>query len=290
MVRLQFSIQLAYDVLDDRSDFIFNLHAARTQCQTVVEESLTISQPITPFHFTDAVTDNRMMRLQAQRGELQVRYQATVDIEHRISQPEQLYETPIADLPAEAFLYLYPSRYCESDRLCKMAFREFGHMEAGYGRVLAIQKWVQSHVSFHSGISSGTTSAAETLIERAGVCRDYAHLMIALCRALNIPARFASGIDYGADPALGPSDFHAYVEVMLSGRWYLFDASGVTPPMGLIRIGTGRDAGDTAFATIFGRVFSYAPMIAIDAVEDMQSGIVMPVHCDHALSTADCDA
>lgn len=290
MVRLQFSIQLAYEVLDRTSDFVFNIHAARTQCQTVVEERLTINQAIEPIHFTDVVHGNRMMRLQANQGSLVVNYQATVDIEHRTSMPEQLYETPIADLPSDAFIYLYPSRYCESDRLCKMAMREFGHMEPGYGRVLAIQKWVQSHVSFHSGISSGITSAADTLIERAGVCRDYAHLMIALCRALNIPARFASGIDYGADPALGPSDFHAYVEVMLSGRWYLFDASGVTPPMGLIRIGTGRDAGDTAFATIFGGVSSYAPLIAIDAVEDKRSGIVMPVHCEHALSTADCDA
>ena len=290
MVRLQFSVQLAYDVLDESSDFIFNIQAARTQCQTVVDEHLAISQPIAPVCYTDPVNGNRMMRVQASQGSLIIRYQATVDIAHRISQPEQLYETPIADLPQDALLYLYPSRYCESDRLYQMACREFGFMEPGYGRVLAIQKWVQNNIRFYSGISSGTTSASETLVERAGVCRDYAHLMIALCRALNIPARFASGIDYGADPTLGPTDFHAYVEVMLSGRWYLFDASGVTPPMGLIRMGTGRDASDTAFATIFGRVSSYAPLIAIDAVEDMQNGIVMPVHCDHALSTADCDA
>lgn len=290
MVRLQFSIQLAYDVLDETADFIFNIHAARTQCQTVIEEDLVINQLAHPVFFTEPVSGNRMMRVQAQRGSLVVRYQATVDIDHRTSFPEQLYETAIAELPTDAFVYLYPSRYCESDRLCQMAYREFGHLEPGYGRVLAIQKWVQQHVRFQSGISCGTTTAAETLVERAGVCRDYAHLMIALCRALNIPARFASGIDYGADPALGPTDFHAYVEVMLSGRWYLFDASGVTPPMGLIRIGTGRDAGDTAFATIFGRVSSYAPLIAIDAVEDANSGIVMPVHCEHALSTADCAA
>lgn len=290
MVRLQFSVQLAYDVLDDASDFVFNIQAAKTQCQTVVDEHLAISQTIDPIFYTEPVSGNRMLRLQARRGSLVIRYQATVDIRHRLSQPEQLYETPIADLPSEAFAYLYPSRYCESDRLIHMACREFGTMEPGYGRVLAIQKWVQQHVSFHSGISCGTTSATETLVERAGVCRDYAHLMIALCRALNIPARFASGIDYGADPTLGPPDFHAYVEVMLSGRWYLFDASGVTAPMGLIRIGTGRDASDTAFATIFGNVSSYAPLIEIDAFDDSQRGIVIPVHCEHALSTADCDA
>lgn len=288
MVRLQFSIQLAYEIHDETSDFIFNIQAARTQCQTVVEEHLTTSQAGSPIHFTDTATGNRMMRMQAVSGPLLVRYQAVVDIEHRSSCPEQLYESPVSDLPSDALLYIYPSRYCESDRLCQMAWREFGHLEPGYGRVLAIQKWVQSHVRFQSGSSTGTTSAVETLVERAGVCRDYAHLMIALCRALNIPARFASGIDYGADPALGPTDFHAYVEVMLSGRWYLFDPSGVTPTMGLIRIGTGRDAGDTAFATLFGRVSSCAPLIAIEAVEDVGQGIVMPIHCEQALSTADC--
>ena len=86
------------------------------------------------------------------------------------------------------------------------------------------------------------------------MCRDFAHLMIALCRAVNIPARFATGTDYGADPALGPPDFHAYVEVYLGDRWYIFDPSGTAIPMGFVRFGTGRDAADVAFATIFGGV------------------------------------
>jgi len=144
---------------------------------------------------------------------------------------------------------------------------------------------VRGHVRFQSGSSNGSTSAMDTIIERGGVCRDFAHLMIALCRALNIPARFVSGIDYGADPALGPTDFHAYVEVMLSGRWYLFDPSGVSAPMGLVRLGTGRDAADAAFATVFGRVFSQPPVIGIEAVMNEQGQLVMPQYCEDLLST-----
>ncbi|MEQ1661797.1 MAG: transglutaminase family protein [Thiobacillus sp.] len=102
---------------------------------------------------------------------------------------------------------------------------------------------------------------------------------------LNIPARFCSGIDYGADPVLGPTDFHAYVEVLLGGRWYIFDASGVAIPMGFVRIGTGRDAADISFATIFGVIKSDVPVLAIDALSDPAQGYVLPWLCPEALST-----
>src|SRR6185436_9685670 len=123
---------------------------------------------------------------------------------------------------------------------------------------------------------NSSTSAVDTLTEQVGVCRDFAHLMIALCRAINIPARFVTGIDYGADPALGPTDFHAYVEVYLGDRWYMFDPSGVAIPMGFVRLGTGRDAADTSFATIFGSVQSASPIINIEAIVDTANSYVMP--------------
>ena len=109
--------------------------------------------------------------------------------------------------------------------------------------------------------------------------------MIALCRAVNIPARFATGTDYGADPALGPPDFHAYVEAYLGNRWYIFDPSGTGIPMGFVRFGTGRDAADVAFATIFGGVRSQAPLIRAWAVEDASRAIVLPYRRREALST-----
>ena len=109
--------------------------------------------------------------------------------------------------------------------------------------------------------------------------------MITLCRAINIPARFVTGIDYGADPAMGPTDFHAYVEVFLGSRWYLFDPSGISPPMGLVRIGTGCDASEVSFATMFGPVRSSPPVIHIEAVNDPAGSFYLPWHCVEALSS-----
>jgi transglutaminase-like putative cysteine protease len=109
--------------------------------------------------------------------------------------------------------------------------------------------------------------------------------MIALCRAINIPARFTTGTDFGADPALGPPDFHAYVEVYLGDRWYIFDPSGTAIPMGLLRFGVGRDAADVAFATIFGGVWAKPPVIHTNAIQDAARGFELPRHCTQALST-----
>jgi transglutaminase-like putative cysteine protease len=144
---------------------------------------------------------------------------------------------------------------------------------------------VLERTTFTSNTSDSNTSAIDTLLGQVGVCRDFAHLMIALCRAINIPARFATGIDYGADPALGPTDFHAYVEVYLGDRWYMFDPSGTAIPMGFVRFGTGRDAADVAFATIFGTVASGAPIIGIRAVAGADGVLRMPYHCVEAIST-----
>ena len=285
MVRLKFRIELKYEIADHASDFIFNVHAAETQCQALVTENFLVSQAVDVSLFTDPAHGNRYARLRANPGSLAVHYDATVDIAHHIASPESVQEVPIAQLPAEALAYIYPSRYCQSDRLHQFARAEFGGLRPGYWRVRAIQDWVHRHTRFVSGGSNATTSAVDTLIEQVGVCRDFAHLMIALCRALNIPARFATGIDYGSDPAFGPTDFHAYVEAFLGGRWYLFDPSGMALPMGLIRLGTGRDAADVSFATIFGAVKASPPVIGIEGIEDAGKGINLPSACVDALST-----
>lgn len=285
MVRLKFFIELQYVVVEQPSDFIFNIHAAQTQCQSLVVENFQVSQPVAVSLFTDPAHGNRYARLRAEPGNLTVRYDATVDISHHIAPPDSVQEVPIAQLPPEVLAYIYPSRYCQSDRLQQLAHAEFGGLRQGYWRVRAIQDWVHGRTRFVSGSSNHTTSAVDTLIEQAGVCRDFAHLMIALCRALNIPARFATGIDYGSDPIFGPTDFHAYVETFLGGRWYLFDPSGMALPMGIIRLGTGRDAADVSFATIFGAVQSVAPVICIEGIEDIANGITLPCACVDALST-----
>ncbi len=285
MVRLKFSIELHYDITAPGCDFIFSIHAAQTPQQSVVAEALTMSQPLLRNLYTDPVTHTRFLRLKAFAGALQVRYEATVDIEHYSALPEHINEVLVADLPGPVLPYIYPSRYCQSDRLHRLAVKEFGHLLRGYRRVQAIRDWVANRVTFRSNTSDSNTTAVDTLVEEVGVCRDFAHLMIALCRAVNIPARFATGIDFGADPVLGPPDFHAYVEVYLGDRWYLFDPSGVAIPMGFVRFGTGRDAADSAFATMFGGVVGTAPVIQIEAIRNAQGVLMQPQHVPYALST-----
>ena len=287
MIRLELQIDLYYQVNDPYgADFIFNIHPAQTPWQTLSHENLALSQPVAAEVSTEPVTGNRFMRLHAEQGPLTVSYSATVDLNQHRADPSTLAEVPVRQMPLDVMAYIYPSRYCQSDRLVKFAINEFGHLWQGHSRVLAIQEWVRKHVTFTSNTSNSNTSAVDTLIEQVGVCRDFAHLMIALCRAVNIPARMATGTDFGADPALGPPDFHAYVEAYLSGRWYIFDPSGTAIPMGFMRIGTGRDAADVAFATIFGNVQSQAPLIRTRAIQDANRGFELPWHCTEALATS----
>ncbi|MDB5872765.1 MAG: transglutaminase [Ramlibacter sp.] len=284
-IRLRYKADLRYDVRSAGCDFIFNVQATRTPHQRVVTEKLEISPQLDAQSYVDPVTQARYLRLRADEGPLRVYCETVVDLAHYQAAPDSLPEIGIGELPTAVLPYIYPSRYCQSDRLHRFAFGEFGGMNQGYGRVEAIRAWVQNHVQFTSGSSDGNTAAVDTLVTKQGVCRDFAHLMIALCRAVNIPARFATGIDYGADPILGPQDFHAYVEAYVGHRWYLFDPSGTAIPMGFIRLATGRDAADAAFASIFGSVEWKTPIIEIEAIAAEDGVCRVPVHSTNALST-----
>lgn len=289
MIRINLQLELNYQIDQQGADFIFNIQAAQTMHQMVSSENLYLSQPITPQTHTDPFTGNRYLRLHALPGNLKVVYNAIVDLNHHRAAPSQISEVPVRLMPPEVLTYLYPSRYCESDRLGRLVMKEFGSLWQGYGRVQAIKDWVQRNVMFTSNTSNSNTSALDTLIDQVGVCRDFAHVMIALCRAVNIPARMTTGTDFGADPSLGPHDFHAYVEVYLDRRWYIFDPSGTAIPMAFIRFGTGRDAADVAFATIFGNVTSMAPIINAFAVQDDAAGFELPYRCADGLSTDGAD-
>ena len=285
MVRLEFSTELGYEVMEPGCSFIFSIQAACTSRQRVVSERLAINQAVPTSAYIDPATQSRYLRLSASAGPLTVRYSADVELTHYEAQPDQLVEVAPSDLPGNVLPYLYPSRYCPSDRVLNLASREFGSLPMGYSRAQAVCDWVGQHVTFRSNTSNSNTSALDTLIDRVGVCRDFAHLMITLCRACNLPARMASGIDYGADPALGPPDFHAYVEVFLGDRWYIFDPSGTAISMGFVRFATGRDAADIAFATIFGGIMAAQPIISIRAVQNSLGQVAVPRHVSHALST-----
>lgn len=285
MIRLEFQIGLQYDVYSP-THFMFHFAAAHTPAQTVLAESASMNGVLTPAFVTEPVYGNRVLRLKAGPGPLQVSYAATVDIAHTLEDPLTVAETPIDALPVEVLPFILASRYCPSDRLVQFAHTEFGQLPPGYSRVEAIRAWVQARTRFTIGCSTPATTALDTLTEQRGVCRDFSHLMIALCRALNIPARFVTGLDYGAHPSLGPPDFHAYVEAWLGGRWYLFDPTGISPVTGLVRLGTGRDAADVAFCTSFGSVRLGVPVVAIRAVEDAALGLELPQRTTLAVSTA----
>jgi transglutaminase-like putative cysteine protease len=286
-MRMRYEVELGYEVRSGGADFIFNVQAARTPRQQVLWESLATTQFVPLDEYVDPVTSGRFLRLRAHPGPLVLRYAALVDLHQHRQQPGDIQEIWIPNLPGPVLPFLYPSRYCESDKLGAFARQQFGGLWQGYSRVQAICEWVQRQVTFRSGSSDGTTSAVDTLNSRAGVCRDFAHLMIALCRGVNIPARFTTGLDYGADPALGPTDFHAYVEAYLGGRWYMFDPSGTAIPMGFVRLSSGRDAADSAYASIFGDVVPGMQVLSIRAEAGVDGVLREPQRITDALSTSD---
>lgn len=163
-------------------------------------------------------------------------------------------EIPVADLPDESLLYLVGSRYCETDRLSQIAWDLFGQTQPGWTRVQAICDFVHNHITFGYPYARSTRTAFEAYQERIGVCRDYAHLTVAFCRCMNIPARYVNGylgeIGVPADP--NPMDFSAWCEVFLGGRWYTFDARNNMPRIGRTLIAKGRDAADIPLVNSFG--------------------------------------
>ena len=284
MSRLDIGIDLEYQVLEP-SEFVFKIHAATTPRQQVSRARLTVEPAV--HHVVEPCKSfgNQHLRLHADPGPLKISYAARVDINPFLIAPAELEENPVTRLPVDVLQYLYPSRYCPSDRFFQIALQAFGHLRPGYGRVMAICEWVRNRTRFQVGTTTPLNCAMDTFNSGVGVCRDFAHLTISLCRALNIPARYVTSIDYGADPMFGPPDFHAYVEAYLAGRWYIFDPTGMCPTTGLIRIATGRDANDVAFATIFGRVMWTMPKVRIEALEEPAAGVHLPARTELAIST-----
>ena len=284
-LRLCYSVDLHYE-LAGKADFLLNVHAANTERQRVIREHFSITPAHPSTIEVDPATGNRIAAFSAEASAVDVHYAGTVEVSHHIVDPADVRAESPSKLPVHSLRYLYPSRYCPSDVVQQRAWDLFGRRPRGYGQVRAVRDWVRDNIEFKIGASHSGTTAVDTLRDGCGVCRDFAHTMIAYCRALNYPARFVTGVDYGAEPSLGPPDFHAYVETMIGGRWYLFDATGISPITGLIRIGTGRDAADVSFATIFGPVRTGMPIVAFDAADDPASGYVRPVRTELAVSTA----
>jgi transglutaminase-like putative cysteine protease len=190
-------------------------------------------------------------------------------------------EIPSGELPLNVLTHIYPSRYCQSDRLERFSKRTFGTLAPGYERVVAICNWIHDNVDYVSGASDALTSAYDTVSQRAGVCRDFAHLGIALTRALGIPARYVSAYAWRLDPP----DFHGVFEAFMRGPsgpgWYMFDPTRMAAPEGIVRIGVGRDAAEVAFCTQFGEMDFDKPEVSITGPADA------PASTTHAVRTQD---
>ena len=262
-MKFQVGCELDYDV-SSLSTCIFNIRAIENEYQQVVKSNLKIDPNCDRQEYTVPHVENSYLRLTVPEGKLSISYQATVDLHHDAENKSDIIEHAPSDIPLDIIHYLYPSRYCQSDRLMKLAQDEFGNCQPGYAKVQAICDWIYNKVTYLSGSSDSHTSAYDTVTERAGICRDFAHLGIAFCRALNIPARFVSAYAWQLDPP----DFHACFEAYLGNRWYLFDPTRLAPVEGLVRIGTGRDAADTAFATFFGALQLNNMEVYIERVDD----------------------
>jgi transglutaminase-like putative cysteine protease len=268
---------LRYQVLRPTS-FLFNVAAAPTEHQIVTSEHCYINGSREVHFVAVGVEGNRVLRLQAEPGDLELRYSARVRLEPQMTDAEKIGEVNFDDLPEQVLPYLNPSRYCESDRLSRLAVRQFGDMAPGHQRVQAICDWVHSMLVYLSGSTDARSSASDVLVQGAGVCRDYAHLAISLCRAICVPARYVSGYAVG----LQPPDFHGFFEAYLDGGWYLFDATRMVSNQALVRIGSGRDASDAAFATIIGSAILQEMVVKAD----QRGGADEHPKEDQAVSTA----
>jgi transglutaminase-like putative cysteine protease len=209
-------------------------------------ERLTITPPQLVARLDDSHTGERRAVFTGE-GEIEVVYSATVEVRAVDADLAGAQALAVRDLPPEALSYLMPSRYCPSESFHGFVEREFGAL-AGGDKVLAIIAWLRANVDYRCGVSDSRTTAVDTFTERVGVCRDFTHLAICFLRASNIPARAVSAFAWQLDPP----DMHMVTEVFLGGRWRMIDPTGLAPVESVIRVATGRDAGDIAFMTIFG--------------------------------------
>jgi len=242
----------------------FGLHSVQpattiVQVAPCLQPGLSISserwETSAPHHTYLDHYGNRCERFELTAGDSHITYEAQVVIASPadVIAPDAR-EIPVAALPDEVLSFVMPSRFCLPDELGHEAWQRFGGLTPGWGRVQAIIDYVHDELEFVAGASNPWTTAADAYRARQGVCRDFAHLAITFCRALNIPARYVFGYipDIGVPPSTEPMDFAAWFEAYLDGRWHTFDARNNTPRIGRVVVGRGRDAVDVALVTSFG--------------------------------------
>ncbi len=232
---------------------MLNIHYSHAY-QIVKPDHLVASPAVIITPYRDSF-GNWCSRLEAPAGRTRISTSAVV-LSNGIPEPvvRDARQHPVWELPAETLCFLLASRYCETDLLTEVAWKQFGNTPLGWDRVQAVCDFVHDHIRFDYAQARPTRTAVEAYKERVGVCRDYAHLAIAFCRCLNIPARYCTGYlgDIGLPPPYSPMDFAGWFEAFLGGQWYVFDPRNNSPRIGRVLIARGRDAVDVAISTTFG--------------------------------------
>jgi transglutaminase-like putative cysteine protease len=255
-MRLRIDAFLDY-VVPQAADVLLQIEAAATPDQRLVHQSLAIGSPL-PVRAVPGPDGVGQTTLARGEGRLDVTYAAVVEIVRAPIALETLASTPIRDLPAETIFYLLPSRYCEVVPFEYFVTREFPGL-AGGALAVALAEWIRTSVDYGWPATGPGGSALCTFAERRGVCRDFAHLLVALARAGGIPARCVSAYAPGVDPP----DFHAVAELWLAGAWRLVDATGMARADEIARVVVGRDATDIAFLTIFGEAQLVSQVVTV---------------------------
>ncbi|HUG09569.1 MAG TPA: transglutaminase family protein [Opitutaceae bacterium] len=261
---------LGYEVLTPTAHFTFNVLVNTDAQQNLVAEEL-VFRPETASEKISSSKGNRVVRVEAAAGRFELQYSATVET-RRMQLPAELKPDNPGRLPLTVLTYMLPSRYCESDRFAQAAWELFGSIENRAEQVREVCRWVDANLEYKKGATDGRTSAWDVWQNRQGVCRDYTHLSIALCRALSIPARYVGGFAVGLDPM----DFHACFEAYLGGAWYLFDPTDGISPDEIAVIARGRDAANASLTTVFGKVKN-APTIVSAVRAGLASAPETPV-------------
>jgi transglutaminase-like putative cysteine protease len=248
-MKFDITSELTYEVFSPTT-FIFNIQAAKSATQIIKTESICINPVLNFKEFRFNNVDNRFIQLEVRQDTLfTISYHAQVDVESKVIDENTLSQSiPIIELDKQVLPYLFPSRHCQSDKLRKLATKEFGHLPNEYSKALAVNDWIFNNIDYITGTTDSGTSAYDSLIQREGVCKDFAHLGIAFCRALDIPARYLTAYAYN----LNPPDFHACFEAYIGRQWIIFDPTKLVALNGLVKIGNGKDATEAAVASFFG--------------------------------------
>ncbi len=252
---------------------VVNIHDSRAS-DIVIPDTLTVQPSVPVTEYQDAF-GNHCHRILAPTGRLLLTANAVVNDsglpDEVMSNAGQDY---VENLPEENLVFLLGSRYCETDLLSQTAWQLFSGTAPGHPRVQAICDYVHNHIYFNYQNARATRSASEAFNERTGVCRDFAHLAVAFCRCMNIPARYCTGYlsDIGTPPPYGVGDFAAWFEAWIGGRWHMFDPRNNVPRIGRILMARGRDASDVAIATTFGPNTLESFKVWTDEIPSSQSG------------------